>query len=61
MKKAYASKTMWVNLLAALFAIADYSQGTNFLNQYASQIAMGWGVLNMALRAITKDKIQLLP
>lgn len=63
-KKPWYSKTMWINGILGLAAAAAIflpaaSQVKVFFDAYAAQIAMGWSVLNMVLRAISKDKIQL--
>lgn len=63
-KKPWQSKTLLLNgiggliLFAALFVPAAASWG-DWLKSNSLQIGVAWSVLNMVLRAITKDKLQL--
>jgi len=56
MKKAYLSKTLWVNLIIAI--VAFFPKVSEVVN--ASQVMLGMGFINMVLRMVTKDKIVLL-
>lgn len=63
-KPWYLSKTVLVNMIGGLCvalsaAIPALASVNAFLVANASMIAMGWSVLNVALRFITKDKISL--
>jgi hypothetical protein len=63
-KVAWLSKTMWLNLIGGLAAAvsAFWPQAnalTVFISTNLPMIGMGWGILGMIIRAITKDKIVL--
>lgn len=63
-KKPYQSKTIIVNAIMGLIAVAAMfiPQANNmatYMNNHASEIAMGWSILNIILRTITKDKVTL--
>lgn len=63
-KKPWQSKTMVVNaVLGVLSAVALFMPGAEalagWINGHAAEIGMGWSVLNIVLRAVTKDKIGL--
>lgn len=56
MKKWYQSKTIIVNLLAAVVAVAGAAQGTDLIAEYPTAVAM-FGALvsgaNILLRLVT--------
>ena len=63
-KKPWQSKTMLLNGIAglAMFVALFVPQAEGvkvFIEHNASQIGMIWGILNMVLRSVTKDKIVL--
>ncbi len=64
-KKPWQSKTILINAIialvgaVALFVPAAGSVGA-WINSHGGEIGMGWGVLNMILRLVTKDKITLV-
>lgn len=63
-KKPWQSKTMMLNGLMGLLAfVALFWSGASgvseFLNGHGGEIAMVWSILNIILRAVTKDKISL--
>ena len=63
-KKPWQSKTVVVNaILAALGVISAFIPSLSFIGDFiknhAELIATIWGVLNIALRFITKDRISL--
>jgi len=56
MKKPYLSKTLWVN---ALVAVAPFfGNVSNYVT--ADKVMMVLAVVNMALRLVTKEKVQLV-
>jgi hypothetical protein len=57
MKKWYLSKTLWINALGILAAVAP-STG-EFIQANFAVAAPVWGVINMILRAVTKEGIQI--
>ncbi len=55
--KPYESKTVWMNLLAA---IAVFLPGVDtFIANHPEQVMLGFTIINLILRALTKDKISL--
>lgn len=63
-KKPWQSRTVIMNaLLALLAAIAYFWPGaisvSNWINANSALIASIWGILNVGLRLITKDRISL--
>ena len=56
-KHPLASKTIWVNLIMSLFGfvLAFKPELNNVLNE--GNVLMLMGVVNMIMRAVTKDKI----
>lgn len=63
-KPAWQSKTLLINGVLGLAAFAALfipaASGVKALIEgHASEIALGWSVLNMILRTITKDKVVL--
>jgi hypothetical protein len=64
-KKPWQSKTLLLNGILGLVAFvslfwAGASSVSAFLNAHGAEIAMFWSILNIGLRAITKDKIVLV-
>lgn len=64
-KKPWQSKTLVVNaVLGLVAAVALFVPGAlvvkDFIVGHALEIGMGWSILNLALRAITKDAISLV-
>ncbi len=64
-KKPWFSKTMWLNLVCGLLAaVAGFYPHANDFSAWITanmpMIGMGWGVLGMGLRLISKDKISLV-
>lgn len=63
-KKPWQSKTVVLNavvgLLAAVAAFVPAAAGAQaWIGAHAVEIGMGWSILNVVLRAVTKDKISL--
>lgn len=56
-KKWYESKTFWVQVLMLVVMIVPQAQG--FVSEYFSEIGMGWALINIVLRLITKGKVEL--
>lgn len=64
-KKPWQSKTIVVNaVLGLMAALAVFMPGANdvasFINSHGGEIAVGWSILNVLLRLITKEKITLV-
>lgn len=63
-KKPWQSKTMLLNGVVGLAAfvalfVPAASGVKTFVDAHASEIGLFWSMANLALRAITKDKIAL--
>jgi len=56
-KKPYQSKTIWINFILA--ATAFIPSVHEFLSSHPELIVFGFSGINMILRLVTKDKIQL--
>lgn len=58
-KPWYLSKTILAQLVAALAIIAGvfYPPAAEFIKQYFAEAGMGWAILNIILRVITKKEI----
>lgn len=62
-KKPWLSKTVWVNLfLAIVGVIAAFVPGasvvTDWVASHGEVVAMVFGLVNLILRAVTKDKLE---
>lgn len=58
-KKWYASKTIWVQIIAGVALIVGVfvpSAGL-FLQQHFAEAGLGWGVINIILRATVKHEL----
>lgn len=58
MKPAWQSKTLWLNLILALTAMF-YPPANDYLQANPQIVAVGFSVINMILRLVTKDQLQL--
>lgn len=63
-KKPWLSKTVWLNSLMAILGIVVVfdpaaSVVSAWISAHGVEIGVFWSVLNVALRAITKDKLSL--
>ena len=56
-KPWYLSKTLWMQALAIL-AVALPVTGP-FIQEYFKEAGIGWALINMILRLISKDKIEI--
>jgi hypothetical protein len=56
-KKAWQSKTLWVNLVLAIVAFFPVVQEQVAL--HPEYVGVFFAVVNMLLRVVTKDKLQL--
>lgn len=56
-KKPYLSKTLWLNLIIAISAFFPVVQ--HFITTHSEQVMIGFSLLNMGLRTVTKDKLSL--
>ena len=57
-KKSYLSKTLIINLVTALAAMF-YPPINEWVAAHPQELVIGFSVLNIGLRLITKDKIEL--
>jgi len=60
-KPIYMSKTFWVQIvmLIALVVGTKVPSLAEFLKAHFSEIGGGWAILNVFLRLISKDKIEI--
>lgn len=60
-KPWYQSKMILVNLIMAIAGVVAVfkPEAAEFAKQYLGEGALFWSILNLALRAITKDKISI--
>lgn len=56
-KQWYLSKTLWMQVLAIVAIVLPASK--EFIAQYFSELGIGWALVNMVLRLISKDKIEI--
>lgn len=56
-KKTYLSKTLWMNLVIALSAF--FPGVSEWVAGHPDLFMVGFSVINMVLRAVTKDKLEL--
>lgn len=59
MKKPWLSKTLWVNALVAVLALA-YPPASEWMLANSGTVVTLFAVLNMVLRLVSKEKISLL-
>ncbi len=61
MTKWYTSKTILVQIIAGVAMILAQFQPemAKILSENFSEVGMGWVIINIVLRLVTKDKIQL--
>lgn len=57
-KKPWQSKTLWINLAVAVSALF-VPGGTDWISAHPVEITVGFSVLNIVLRLVTKDKISI--
>lgn len=57
-KKWYQSKKFYVQLLMLLVMIVPAAQP--FVSEYFSEIGMGWALVNIVLRLVSKGKVELV-
>lgn len=56
-KPWYLSKTLWVQVLGIIALIVPASAA--FIQEYFAEAGMGWALINMVLRLISKDKLEI--
>jgi len=56
-KPWYLSKTLWIQALGIVALIVPASAA--FIQEYFAEAGMGWALINMVLRLISKDKIEI--
>ena len=64
MKKPWQSKTIFINGVLGLVSFAAMfferaSSVSEFIAAHPSEIGMGWAILNIILRAVTKERLSL--
>lgn len=57
-KKPWLSKTLWVNAIIAVSAIAAPSV-SQYIVAHPEAVAIGFSVVNIVLRLITKEQITI--
>jgi len=57
-KKPWLSKTLWMNVILAVLAIA-YQPAADFIGKNPEIVAAFWGGINVLLRWITKKEISI--
>lgn len=57
-KPAYLSKTLWVNVIVAILALA-YPAGAEFVKGNESLVMAGFALVNIVLRLATKNGVQI--
>lgn len=59
-KKWYLSKTILANIFMgiAMIAGAFVPEVSAFIKEYFAEAGMGWALLNIVLRLITKEELQ---
>lgn len=57
-KKPWQSKTLWTNVIIAVVAIAS-PPAHAWISAHPEAFAAAFGVINVILRMVTKDAIQL--
>jgi hypothetical protein len=56
-KSVFQSKTLWINLLMA--GAAFFPSVNAWIGSHPDAFALGFSVVNMILRMISKDKLEL--
>lgn len=58
-KQWYESKMIWTNILFGLAMIVGnfYAPASDFIKLYFSEMGIGWSLLNILMRLITKKEI----
>lgn len=56
-KSFLLSKTFWLNGFAMLALAVPATSG--FIQEYFTEFGMGWGLINLVLRMISKDKLEI--
>ena len=57
-KSVLLSKTFWFNLMMALSPLLPGA--AEFLTENTQVVAIGWSIINMILRKVSKSEIKLL-
>jgi len=57
-KPSYLSKTLWLNLIVA--GLSLFAPGAaQFISEHPTEVMVGFTVVNLLLRLVTKGKIEL--
>lgn len=57
-KKPWLSKTLWLNVIVAVLAIAVPS-AKEFIQVHPELVVVGWSIINSVLRVVSKDSLSL--
>ena len=57
-KKPWLSKTLWMNVIIAVTTIA-WPRAQWFIIDNVPLVTAGWAVVNMVLRYVSKDTLQI--
>ena len=56
-KPFYLSKTLWLQVLAILVIVVPASGA--IVHEYFAETGIAWAIINMVLRLISKDKLEI--
>jgi len=56
-KPIWRSKTLWLQVLAILVIVVPASGA--IVHEYFAEAGIGWAIINMVLRLISKDKLEI--
>lgn len=58
-KSWYESKSIWMNLFAgmAMILAVFFPPAAEFIKTYFAEAGVGWAILNIALRLVTKKEV----
>jgi hypothetical protein len=56
-KSILLSKTFWMQVLAIVALLIPASAA--FIKEYFAEMGMGWALVNVILRLVTKDKVEI--
>lgn len=58
-KKPWLSKTLWINAIVAVAAIA-YPPAAAYISAHPESVAIGFSIVNIVLRFVTKSEISIV-
>lgn len=56
-KPFYLSKTLWLQVIGVIMIIVPTTRA--LLQEYFAEAGMGWAMINIILRLISKDKLSI--